>query len=63
MNLDGCSSFRARMHVRVWLHETKASVSGSTQDNFFLTGTAMAVPAVVAATALIVHVTAYIPGQ
>ena len=43
------------MHVRVWLHETKAYVSGDTQDNFFLvptkTDTAMAVPAVVAATA------------
>ena len=51
------------MHVRVWLHETKASVSGSTQDKVFLTGTAMAVPAVVVATTLIVHVTAYIPGQ
>ena len=44
------------MHVRVWLHETKAFVSSGTQDNFFLvptkTGTAMAVPAIVAATAL-----------
>ena len=45
------------MHVRAWLHETKAYVSGGTQDNYFFlvltkTGTAMAVPAVVAATAL-----------
>ena len=48
------------MHVRVWLHGTKAFVSGGTQDNFFFlvptkTGTAMAVPAVVAATALFVE--------
>ena len=44
------------MHVRVWLHETNAFVSGGMQDNFFLvptkTGTAMAVPAIVAAMAL-----------
>ena len=36
MNLDGCSSSRAHMHVRVGVHETKAFVSGGTQDNFFL---------------------------
>ena len=48
------------MHVRVWLHETSFREQRCARYNFFLmltkTGTAMAVLAVVAATALNYHI-------
>ena len=52
LNPDGCSSSHARMHVRVWLHESSFREQRHARFPFFFLKTRMAT-AVVAVTALI----------